>query len=128
MKIKELINAFPYLKKLFSQDLSIPTLYKLSSMADKLERHLHFYEVQRNELFKKYCEFKNDQYVPLPGKDEELTAKIQELIEIEIDDEIVSVGIPLSENIKLSCTDINALRNFIYLGDSDGNRNTDSGS
>ena len=132
MKMQDLAIASIALQKLSCQDLSIKTLYKLTTLFDRLEPDFNFLQTQKFQLLNAYCEKKGAEYIPIPSKAQEFDEKLTELMNIDLDIGNISlpVEIPFDENIKLSYKDLKELSKFIKIkiGDSDGNRNTDSGS
>lgn len=119
MKLKDLINAFPSFQKLSSQDIGISTLHKLAVMLDKLDVHFRFFQNERNILVEKYCYVKDGKVLP---KDlissQEFDKECSELLNLDIDVSEINlpVIIPETENIKLSYSDLENLKEFIRIG------------
>ena len=132
MKMQDLAIASIALQKISCQDLSIKTLYKLTTLLDRLEPNFNFLQTQKFQLLSTYCEKKGDEYIAIPSKAQEFDEKCTELMNIELDMGNISlpVEIPFDENMKLSYKDLKDLSKFIKIkaGDCDGNRNPDSGS
>ena len=132
MKMQDLAIASIALQKISCQDLSIKTLYKLTTLLDRLDPNFNFLQTQKFQLLSTYCEKKGDEYIAIPSKAQEFDEKFTELMNIELDmgNIYLPVEIPFDENMKLSYKDLKDLSKFIKIkaGDCDGNRNTDSGS
>ncbi len=119
MKMLDLVVALPVLQKLGSQDLSISTLYRLTSFMDKLNVHVNFYNFQRVKLLEQYCQKAPDgNYKPIPERSEEFNVRLNELMGVEIDTDGLKLPfvIPERENIRLSYNDIKAAEQFIKIG------------
>ena len=119
MQIKDLINAFPSFQKLSSQDIGISTLHKLAVMFDKLDVHFRFFQNERNKLVEKYCSVKDGKIYPknlIAGQ--EFDKECTELLNLDIDVKEINlpVIIPETENIKLSYSDLENLKEFIRIG------------
>lgn len=119
MQIKDLINAFPAFQKLSSQDIGISTLHKLAVMFDKLDVHFRFFQNERNILVEKYCNVKGGKAYPknlIAGQ--KFDKECSELLNLDIDVSEINlpVIIPETENIKLSYSDLENLKEFIRIG------------
>lgn len=119
MKLKDLINAFPAFQKLTAQEMSLSVLYKLTIMLDKLNVHFQFFQNRRNALIEKYCDVKDGKVFPknlIAGQ--EFDKESKELLELDIDvsDINLPVIIPETENIKLTYSDLENLKEFIKIG------------
>lgn len=119
MKLKDLINAFPAFQKLTAQEMSLSVLYKLTIMLDKLNVHFQFFQNRRNTLIEKYCDIKDGKVFPknlIAGQ--EFDKESNELLELDIDvsDINLPVIIPETENIKLTYSDLENLKEFIKIG------------
>lgn len=98
MKLYEIVNAGAALRKLFVQDLSLRTAYRLSLLVDKLNPHLSYFDNNRERIAKL-----------ADDRDEQLDALMQEDAELAVD----KVRVSISEAAKLSVADIQALKNFV---------------
>lgn len=119
MKMLDLAMAIPVLQKLGSQDLSVSTLYRLTSLMDKLNVHVNFYNFQRVKLLEQYCQKAPDgNYKPIPERSEEFNVRLNELMGVEIDTDGLKLPFVISEseNIRLSYNDIKAAEQFIKIG------------
>ena len=107
MKLYEIVSAGASLKKLFVQDLSLKTSYRLSLLVDKLNPHLSYFDNNRERITK----LADDQ-------DEQLDALMQEDVELTVD----MVRVSIDEAARLSIADIQALKGFVefYEPESEG--------
>ena len=115
MKIVQIVDARPSLQKLATQELSIKTLYEVSKLLDKLDEELVFYNKQRDKILEKHCDIEGNQYKPREAEIEQLNAKMQELLEMEIGYEVKEVAISINEDVKLSYNDLVQLRGFVKI-------------
>ena len=97
------------------QELTIKNLYKISKLFGNLEREIAFYNEQRNKILTEYCDVVGNQYIPKKDSEATLNAKLDELLNVDIEYEIKEVSIGADENIKLSYNDLVALRGFIKI-------------
>lgn len=98
MKLYEIVNAGASLRKLFVQDLSLRTAYRLSLLVDKLNPHLSYFDNNRERISKL-----------ADDRDEQLDALMQEDVELTVD----RVHVSLEEAARISVADIQALKNFV---------------
>ena len=124
MTMQTLVNALPALQKLGKQDLPLKTLYKVSRVLKKLDENLKFYYSQKQDITAKYWTIRDGRAFPKEGCAEECNAKINELLELEVEvDAKLPVKIEPSENITLSYNDLISLENIIEFEYEDGNTN-----
>jgi len=121
MKLKEMNDAYPALAKLAAQDITLPTLYKLSRVLDALEKDIKFIHTEREKIFAKHSEIKDGVYIPLPEKESELLKELDKLADLDSDFDPSAYGLPLeipeTEDIKLSYNDLKALEKIIKLNE-----------
>lgn len=116
MKMRELIDALPSLRKISEQELSAKTLYRVSKMMKKLENELNFYDKHRRKLIEDYCEEKDGRSEPKQECRETFEKEFMELLELEITpDDFMPIAIPEEENIRLSYSDLCSLEKFITI-------------
>ena len=116
MKMKNIVDAIPSIRKIANQDLSMKTLYRAKRLLDKLEGHLRFYDEKRTAIMEKCCDTENDKYIPKPEMSETLEKEMRELLDLDIDmDEIKAVRIPAEEDMRLSYADLCALEGLIEV-------------
>lgn len=98
MKLYEIVNAGASLRKLFVQDLSLKTSYRLSLLVDKLNPHLSYFDNNRERIAKL-----------ADDRDEQLDTLMQEEVELTVD----KVRVSVDEAARLSVADIQALKDFV---------------
>lgn len=114
MKIYEVLAALPALQKLGGQDLPLKTLYRVSRVLKKLDENLKFYYSRKEDITAKYCTVRDGRAFPKEGCKEEYNAKINELLELEVEvDTKLPVKVEPTENITLSYNDLISLENII---------------
>lgn len=116
MKIRELVDALPSIRKLSNQDLRAKTLYRVSLLLDRFDGELKGYDTAREKLIEKYCERKGERVVPKAEHAEEFEREMLELLETEIDtDGVKPVEIPADEDVRLSYSDLRLLEGFVSI-------------
>ena len=119
MKIRQIVEARPSLQKLAAQDLSIKTLYKISKLLGKLDEELAFYNEHRGKILGKYCDIVDNRYVPREDELANLDVEMGELLDTDIEYEVKEVAIRIDEDVKLSYSDLVALRGFVRIEGED---------
>lgn len=122
MKMIEIVNASPALKKLATQDLGIRAAYEVSRVIKTLDDHLEFHDRKFNEMLSKYCEQDGDKWIPKTSDDfSAFQTERAELLDLEVEiGEIKKAIIPVDENITLSAVDIMALEKFVEIKFNEG--------
>lgn len=115
MKIKQIIDALPALKKLSDQDLRIKTLYYVSNLICELNDVLKSYDVAKNRLIDKYFVAEDEKLIIKDGCENNFEKELNELLDMEIESDIKPVEIGEEENIKLSCYDLHLLDGIIKI-------------
>ncbi len=116
MKMKELVDALPSIRKIANQDLSAKTLYTLSLLLDRFESELKAYDETRCKLIEKYCETIDGKNIPKKETLAEFEKEMQELLDIEINmANINPVEIPACEEFKISYADLCCMNGFIKI-------------
>ena len=116
MKIRELVDAVPSIRKISAQDLRAKTLYRVSLLLDRFDGELKSYDDVREKLIAKYCDRKGDRVVPRAECAEEFEREMLELLDTDIDMEGVKpVEIPADEDVRLSYTDLRLLDGFVTI-------------
>ena len=115
MKIIQVVNALPALKKLAVCELDLKTLYKINKLFGNLESEIAFYNEQRNKILTKYCDIVGNQYVPRKEDEEKLHEELNELLNVEIESDVSEVSLMVTEDIKLSYNDLMVLKGFVSL-------------
>ena len=112
------MDASPVLRRISVQELSLRTLYRVGLLFDKLEYNLKFYDSQRAEILRECCDEAEGRFVPRPGKEAEAERRFRELLEFEVDiGSIEPVVIPADEPLRLSYNDLQAVREFVRIGE-----------
>lgn len=114
MKIKDIISAKELLEKL-SQNKELPTraAYKLYLMLQSLESSIKFYDTKRIEVFKEYGVEADGQITIPPEKIPEASAKMEEILNLDIQEEIEKADISLDIDLGVSPAEIQLLIPFI---------------
>ncbi len=115
MKLRELIDALPSIRKISEQDLSMDTLYRVSKTMKELEKALDFYEEQRQEIFNEYCDEKDGKIEPKPGFEEIFEEQFSELLDLDVTDDLKPVEIPVNEKIRLSYSDLRSIEEIFII-------------
>ena len=116
MKMRELVDALPAMRKIACQDLGARTLYKVALLLDRFEAELKAYDETRIKLLQKYCDEIDGAVVPRKETEAEFESEMIELLETEIDtDGMKVVEIPAEENIRISYTDLRQIGKFIKI-------------
>lgn len=117
MKMIELVNASPALKKLATQNLGIRAAYDVSRVVKVLDEHLSFHDQKYSELLTKYYKQDGDKWIPKTSDDFIAFQKERaELLDLEVElGEIKKAIIPVGEDITLSAVDLMALEHFVEI-------------
>lgn len=116
MKLGTVVTAIPALKKLAACELTPKTLYKVSKLLSKLDKETEFFNNGRNKLIQELGkEVKNGEWVVMEENKETFVEKINELLDIDIDETIEPVTLPTSENFQLSYNDLCLLKGLVEL-------------
>ena len=118
MKVYEIISAKEVLEKL-SQNKSLPTrtAYKVYLMLDKVQTTIQFYETKRMEVFREYGVEKDGQIEIPPERIKEASAKMDEVLGLDIEEDIDKVDISLDVDLGISPAEIHQLIPFINFTD-----------
>lgn len=98
MKLYEIVNAGTSLRKLFVQDLSLKTSYRLSLLVDALNPHLAYFDSNHERIAKL-----------ADDRDKQLDELLQEEVELTVN----KVRVSIEEAARLSVADIQTLKEFI---------------
>lgn len=118
MKIYDIISAKDILEKL-AQNKSLPTrtAYSVYLMLNKAEATIQFYESKRAEIFREFGIEKDGQIEIPPEKIPEASAKMDEVLDLETQEEIEKVDISLDIDLGVSPAEIQQLVPFINFID-----------
>ena len=118
MKIYDIISAKEILEKLAqNKDLPTRTAYKVYLMLDKTQSSIQFYESRRAEVFKEFGIEKDGQIEIPPEKIPEASAKMDEVLDLDVQEEIEKVDISLDLDLGVSPAEIHQLVPFINFID-----------
>ena len=98
IKIGNLIDAVPALRKLNSLDLPLKTSYKVYKLVEEVNKSLGFFTEKREKIQKKA---------------DNQDAELRELVNQEEEISSGKITITLTDDVKLSAADISALLPFI---------------
>lgn len=116
MKMRNLVDAVPSIRKIANQDLSAKTLYRVSLLLDRFEGQLKAYDETRAKLIDKYCETVDGKIIPKNGAKADFEREMLDLLDMELDmADVKLVEIPSEEDIHLSYVDLNNLKEFITI-------------
>ena len=116
MKLGDIVSALPALQKLAAADFSLNVLYRVNRLINTLEKQLEFYNEQRNAALTRYgTEVEPGQWTVVPENREAYDARMTELLDVEIEGIGAPVRVPVSENLRLSYNDLNALSGLVEL-------------
>lgn len=117
MKMLELVNAAPALRKLAMQEIPVKTAYEIARVVRRLDEHLEFHDQKFNEMLQKYCELKDDKWFPkTPEDNESLTVERAELLELDVDlGEFKKAVVAADNKLSISAADLITLENFIEI-------------
>ncbi len=118
MKIYDIISAKETLEKL-AQNKSLPTrtAYKVYLMLNKAQATIQFYESKRAELFREFGVEKDGQIEIPPEKIPEASAKMDEVLNLDTQEEIEKVDVSLDIDLGVSPAEIQQLVPFINFTD-----------
>jgi hypothetical protein len=116
MKIRELVDALPSIRKLSNQDLRAKTLYRVSLLLDRFDGELKSYDTAREKLIEKYCDTAEGKVIPKKGSESDFEREMLELLDMELDTaNLKPVEIPADEDFRISYADLCAMNGFIKI-------------
>lgn len=116
MKLGKIVKALPALRKLAGADLTPKTLYRVSKLMSKLDKELAFFNRQQvKALGELGTKLEGGSWQIPPENRQAFEDRMTELANIEIEDEIKPVKLPVTENVSLSYNDICLLEGLIEL-------------
>lgn len=122
MKMYEVLMLQNFYASVQDKKMPIKTAYKLSRLARRAEEEVQFYQKEYTRIIDEYAQKENGQLVfsedmtsikIIPGKEEECTAKIIELKELEIDMSNFEFTISELENLELTLGEMDAILSLI---------------
>lgn len=118
MKLGTVVTAIPALKKLAACELTPKTLYKVSKLLAKLDKETEFFDANRNRLIRELGEeTESGKWEVKEANREAFFGKVNELLDIDIDEEITPITLPTSEDFRLSYNDLCLLKGLVELND-----------
>lgn len=116
MKMRNLVDAVPSIRKIANQDLRARTLYRVSLLLDRFEGELKTYDEVREKLIQKYCDAADGKVIPRKETAAEFECEMIELLDTEVNtDGLKPVEIPADEDIRISYADLCLLGEFIKI-------------
>lgn len=122
MKMYEVLMLQNFYASVQDKKMPIKTAYKLSRLARRAGEEVQFYQKEYTRIIDEYAQKENGQLVYsedmtsikiIPGKEEECTAKIIELKELEIDMSNFEFTISELENLELTLGEMDAILSLI---------------
>lgn len=122
MKMYEVLTLQNFYLSVQDKKMPIKTAYKLSRLARRAEEEVQFYQKEFMRIIDEYAQKENGQLVYsedmssikiISGKEEECTAKITELKELEVDMSGFEFTINELENLELTLGEMSAIFSLI---------------
>jgi len=116
MKMGKLVEALPALQKLAAAELTPKTLYWISKLMSKIDKELAFFNEQRDKALAELgTEIEPGKWKIDPDKRSAFEERMTELANIEIDETLKVVKLPMTENVSLSYNDLRSLEGLVEL-------------
>lgn len=116
MKMGKLVEALPALQKLAAAELTPKTLYWVSKLMSKIDKELAFFNEQRDKALAELgTEIETGKWKIDPDKRSVFEERMTELANIEIDETLKVVKLPMTENVSLSYNDLRSLEGLVEL-------------
>lgn len=116
MKMGEIVTALPALRKLADEKLTLKTLYQVSHTMSVLDNEIAFYNQERFKIIESLGNNIEGDKWKIPEENRaEFEARMDELINLEIESEIKPIMLPTSENLTMSFNEIKTLEGFVIL-------------
>ena len=114
MQLKTIVLAAPALGKLSAGDLELRIAYKLKNLVSMLQKDVDFFIEQRQKIFEKYGTAQKDGTFTFDNDAEKKASlELEALLDMEVEAEYQTLEIPVTEDLRLSVHDIDALTPFI---------------
>ena len=114
MKMGKLVEALPALQKLAAAELTPKTLYWVSKLMSKIDKELAFFNEQRDKALAELgTEIETGKWKIDPDKRSVFEERMTELANIEIDETLKVVKLPMTENVSLSYNDLRSLEGLV---------------
>lgn len=119
VKLEKIILAIPALSKLRAGDLSLSLAYQLKKNIFALQKEADFFSEQRQKILEKYGkEQENGSY--FVEDTAAANSELESLLEMDVSPDIEILDVAISEDLKLSVNDIDALAPFIRFVELEG--------
>ena len=116
MQLKTIVLAIPALGKLSAGDMALRSAYMLKMLISTLQKDVDFFVEQRQKIFEKYGNAQKDgTFTFTDANEEKASAELETLLDMEVTPEFAILEIPVTENLRLSVHDIDALAPFIHF-------------
>ena len=116
MKMGKLVEALPALQKLAAAELTPKTLDWVRKLMSKIDKELAFFNEQRDKALAELgTEIETGKWKIDPDKRSVFEERMTELANIEIDETLKVVKLPMTENVSLSYNDLRSLEGLVEL-------------
>ena len=116
MQLKTIVLAIPALGKLSAGDMALRSAYMLKMLISTLQKDVDFFVEQRQKIFEKYGDAQKDGTFTFDEDAEKKASdELETLLDMEVTPEYEALEIPVTENLRLSVHDIDALTPFIHF-------------
>ena len=122
MKLSQILAMIPSIKKIMEKELPFSLSYKFSKLIDILNKNEEWYHSEMQKLVEKYAERdknnnikqdENSNIILQRDKQPEFYQKIDELVDIEVDDKLPEFVIDELKDITISPADLHKLMPLI---------------
>lgn len=110
MTFRRILGAVSGFQKLVMQDLPLPVAYKLSKMVKAVNEEMQFFSEKHGAIMKRH----EDPHSPGIAKE------VEELLDLEIEWDHKPLRVEITDNLHLSCSDIDSLEGFIEFVEKEG--------
>ena len=116
VQLKDIVLAVPALSKLSAESLSLRLAYALKKNISALQKEADFFAEQRQKIFEKYGDAQKDGTFTFDEDAEKKASdELEALLDMEVTPEFEALEIPVTENLRLSVHDLDALAPFIHF-------------
>lgn len=110
MTYRKLIGAVPAFQRIVIQELPLPVAYKLSKMVKAVNEETKFFGEKHAAIMKHH----EDPHSP------GIAREVEELLDLEIEWDCKPLRVEITDNLHLSCSDIDSLEGFIEFVEKEG--------
>ena len=112
--MKSIVLAIPALSKLAAGDLSLRLAYRLKRSIDAIQKEADFFSQQRQKILEKHGKPDgNGDYIFEDDQEGKVIIELDELLDMEITLDISVMEIPITEELRLSVNDMEAMSPFV---------------